>query len=101
MNITGSMYKWGFEKNSEPTCWVRGCEISEPCCKVRRSFHYPCLGGGGRGGLGKDTRAPFCGLERYSRVHFWRELEIPWPMCRKEETPRLMWKEGGGRFQGP
>ena len=49
MNITGSMYKWGFEKNSEPTCWVRGCDFSEPCCKVRRSFHYPRLGGGGVG----------------------------------------------------
>ena len=26
---------------------------------------------------------------------YWRELEILWPMCRKEETAGLMWKEGG------
>ena len=84
----------GVEKNSEPIFWEGGYEISEPCCKVRRSFHYPHLGGGGVGG-GEIPGPLFVGWRDIPESIYWRELKIPWPMCRKEETPGLMWKEGG------
>ena len=82
----------GVEKNSEPIFWEGEYEISEPFCKVRRSFQYPRLGGGGGGEI---PGSHFVGWRDIPESIYWRELEIPWPMCRIEETPGLMWKEGG------
>ena len=49
----------------------------------------------GGGGGGEIPVPLFVGWRDIPESIYWSELEIPWPMCRKEETPGLMWKEGG------
>ena len=92
MNITGSMYKWGFRNIQNPHVGRGYVKSQSPFVNLEEVSRKPRLGWGG---VVEIPGPLFVGWKDIPESIYWRELKIPWPMCRKEETPGLMWKEGG------